>query len=112
MALHSVSNKKCPTSFVTSLYTLAIIPRRGVGTGGDRSRWRDDTVHPGNVQASLNSLAKVCEHTYALRQEMKMKSATVFADEDVLRRLRKIAKREQTTLSEIVRTAPEHYAIC
>lgn len=41
-----------------------------------------------------------------------MKSATVFADEDVLRRLRKIAKREQTTLSEIVRTAPEHYAIC
>lgn len=39
-----------------------------------------------------------------------MKRTTVFADEDLLRRLREIARREQTTLSEIIRTALERYA--
>lgn len=39
-----------------------------------------------------------------------MKRTTVFADEDLLNRLREIARREQTTLSEIIRTALERYA--
>ncbi|MDE2059162.1 MAG: ribbon-helix-helix protein, CopG family [candidate division NC10 bacterium] len=39
-----------------------------------------------------------------------MKRTTVFADEDLLNRLREIARREQTTLSAIIRTALERYA--
>ncbi len=38
-----------------------------------------------------------------------MKRTTVFADEDVLRQLREIAKREHITLSETIRTALERY---
>lgn len=38
-----------------------------------------------------------------------MKRTTIFADEDVLRKLREIAQREQVTLSEIIRTALEGY---
>ncbi|MCZ7624425.1 MAG: hypothetical protein C3F12_07645 [Candidatus Methylomirabilota bacterium] len=38
-----------------------------------------------------------------------MKRTTIFADEDVLRKLREIAQREHVTLSEIIRTALEGY---
>lgn len=38
-----------------------------------------------------------------------MKRTTVFADEDVLRKLREIARREHITLSEAIRTALERY---
>ncbi|MGH7320346.1 MAG: ribbon-helix-helix protein, CopG family [Candidatus Rokuibacteriota bacterium] len=38
-----------------------------------------------------------------------MKRTTIFADEDVLRKLREIAKRENTTLSDVVRTALGRY---
>lgn len=38
-----------------------------------------------------------------------MKRTTIFADEDVLRKLREIAQRENITLSEAIRTALERY---
>jgi predicted transcriptional regulator len=40
---------------------------------------------------------------------MPMRRTTIFADEDLLRRLREIAKRENSTLSEIIRTALTSY---
>ena len=57
----------------------------------------------------LNSLTKVCRHTYAPRQEVGMKRTTAFADKDVLRQLREIARRERITLSEAIRTALGRY---
>jgi metal-responsive CopG/Arc/MetJ family transcriptional regulator len=38
-----------------------------------------------------------------------MKRTTVFADEDVLRKLREIAKRENTSVSELTRKALTEY---
>jgi metal-responsive CopG/Arc/MetJ family transcriptional regulator len=38
-----------------------------------------------------------------------MKRTTVFADEDVLKKLREIAKRENTTVSEVTRKALNEY---
>lgn len=38
-----------------------------------------------------------------------MKRTTIFADEDTLRRLRQIAKSEDTTLSEVIRRALTRY---
>lgn len=38
-----------------------------------------------------------------------MKRTTVFADEETLRRLREIAKRENATLAGVIRTALEGY---
>lgn len=38
-----------------------------------------------------------------------MKRTTVFADEDVLRKLREIAKRESTSISEVTRKALADY---
>jgi predicted transcriptional regulator len=38
-----------------------------------------------------------------------MKRTTVFADEDVLRKLREIAKRENTSVSEVTRKALVEY---
>jgi len=38
-----------------------------------------------------------------------MKRTTVFADEDMLRKLREIAKRENTSLSEVTRKALVEY---
>jgi hypothetical protein len=38
-----------------------------------------------------------------------MRRTTIFADEDVLRRLREIAKREDMTLSEAIRAALARY---
>jgi metal-responsive CopG/Arc/MetJ family transcriptional regulator len=38
-----------------------------------------------------------------------MRRTTIFADEDVLRRLREIAKREYLTLSDVIRAALEGY---
>jgi hypothetical protein len=38
-----------------------------------------------------------------------MRRTTIFADEDVLRRLREIAKRENMTLSDAIRTALDRY---
>lgn len=38
-----------------------------------------------------------------------MKRTTVFADEDMLRKLREIAKRENTSLSEVTRKALAEY---
>ena len=38
-----------------------------------------------------------------------MKRTTVFADEDVLRKLRKIAKRENSSVSEVTRKALVEY---
>jgi metal-responsive CopG/Arc/MetJ family transcriptional regulator len=38
-----------------------------------------------------------------------MKRTTVFADEDVLKRLREIAKRENSSLSEVARKALHEY---
>ena len=39
-----------------------------------------------------------------------MRRTTILADEEVLRRLRQIAKRENVTLSAVIRTALERYA--
>jgi metal-responsive CopG/Arc/MetJ family transcriptional regulator len=38
-----------------------------------------------------------------------MKRTTIFADDDVLSKLRGIAQREHTTLSEVIRTALQQY---
>lgn len=38
-----------------------------------------------------------------------MRRTTIFADEDVLRKMREIARRENITLSEAIRTALERY---
>ena len=38
-----------------------------------------------------------------------MRRTTIFADEDVLRRLREIAKRENMTLSDAIRAALDRY---
>jgi metal-responsive CopG/Arc/MetJ family transcriptional regulator len=38
-----------------------------------------------------------------------MRRTTIFADEDVLRKLREIAKRENITLSDAIRTALRRY---
>lgn len=38
-----------------------------------------------------------------------MKRTTVFADEDVLKKLREIAKRENSTVSEVTRKALDEY---
>jgi hypothetical protein len=38
-----------------------------------------------------------------------MKRTTIFTDEDVLRKLREIAKRQNLTLSEVIRMALERY---
>jgi hypothetical protein len=38
-----------------------------------------------------------------------MRRTTIFADEDILRRLREIARRENITLSDAIRTALERY---
>ena len=38
-----------------------------------------------------------------------MKRTTIFADEDTLGKLREIARRRNTTLSEIIRTALKRY---
>ncbi|HEY7602353.1 MAG TPA: ribbon-helix-helix protein, CopG family [Methylomirabilota bacterium] len=38
-----------------------------------------------------------------------MRRTTIFADEDVLRRLREIAKRENLTLSDVIRAALDRY---
>ena len=40
-----------------------------------------------------------------------MRRTTIFADEDVLRRLREIAKRENMTLSEAIRSALDRYVL-
>ena len=42
-------------------------------------------------------------------EEGRMRRTTIFADEDVLRKLREIAKRENTTLSDAIRAALERY---
>ena len=39
-----------------------------------------------------------------------MRRTTIFADEEVLRKLREIAKRENITLSNAIRTALQRYA--
>lgn len=38
-----------------------------------------------------------------------MRRTTIFADEDVLRKLREIAKRQNITLSDAIRTALDRY---
>jgi metal-responsive CopG/Arc/MetJ family transcriptional regulator len=38
-----------------------------------------------------------------------MKRTTIFADEELLRKLREIAKREHVTVSDTIRKALEHY---
>ena len=38
-----------------------------------------------------------------------MKRTTIFADEEVLRKLRAIAKRQDVTLSNVIRTALDRY---
>src|SRR5262249_5963859 len=51
-------------------------------------------------------------HTYAnirMVLESIMKRTTVFADEDILRKLREVAKRENSTVAEVTRKALSEY---